>query len=135
MSGVTKKIVKTDLAPGGIATYSQAVIVGKTMYISGQLGLDVETMKFAGDEVKTQTKMALANMGHILKEAGMDYKNVVKTTFMLADINGYPVVNEVYKTFFSEPYPGAAFAVAALPKLAKVMIEAIAVEGPITDAE
>merc|ERR1712096_270730 len=95
MSGVTRKIVKT-------------------MYISGQLGLDAKTMEFAGDDVKTQTKMALTNIGHILKEAGMDYKNVVKTTVLLADINDYPAVNEVYKTFFSDPYPArAAFAVAA----------------------
>jgi len=136
MSGVTRTIIKTTLAPGAIATYSQAVKVDKTMYISGQLGLDAKTMEFAGDDVKTQANMALTNIGHILKEAGMEYSNVVKTTVLLADINDFAAVNEVYKTFFSEPYPArAAYAVAALPKLARVEIEAIAVEGPITDAK
>ena len=105
------------------------------MYISGQIGFDPSTMQIVGKgNVQAEAKQALINMGEILKAAGASYKNVVKTTVLLANINDFVAVNEVYKTFFTSNYPArAAYQVAALPKGALVEIEAVAVVGPIKD--
>ena len=85
-------------------------------------------------DVQAEAKQALTNMGEILKAVGASYNNVVKTTVLLADINDFVAVNEVYKTFFTSKYPArAAYQVAALPKGALVEIEAVAVVGPIKD--
>ena len=86
------------------------------------------TGEFAGDDIKAQTKQSLTNIQNILKEAGAGMENVVKTTVLLSDISDFAAMNEVYATFFKEPYPSrAAFQVAAIPKGAKVEIEAVAV--------
>ncbi|KTF74923.1 hypothetical protein cypCar_00032505, partial [Cyprinus carpio] len=112
----------------------QAVLVDRTMYISGQIGMDVGGQLVAGG-VQAQAKQALINMGEILKAAGCGYENVVKTTVLLADINDFNNVNDVYKQFFKSNFPArAAYQVAALPRGGLVEIEAIAVLGPITDA-
>lgn len=85
--------------------------------------------------VQAQTRQALVNMGEILKAAGCSYENVVKTTVLLADMNDFTAVNDVYKQFFSSNYPArAAYQVAALPKGGLVEIEAVAVLGPLTSA-
>ena len=98
------------------------------MYVSGQLPIDPATGAFAGDDIAAQTKQSLTNIQNILKEAGGDMKNVVKTTVLLKDIADFAAMNEVYATFFAEPFPArAAFQVAALPKDARVEIEAVAV--------
>uniref|UniRef100_A0A8C2DKX7 Reactive intermediate imine deaminase A homolog n=1 Tax=Cyprinus carpio TaxID=7962 RepID=A0A8C2DKX7_CYPCA len=111
-----------------------AVLVDRTMYISGQIGMDVGGQLVAGG-VQAQAKQALINMGEILKAAGCGYENVVKTTVLLADINDFNNVNDVYKQFFKSNFPArAAYQVAALPRGGLVEIEAIAVLGPITDA-
>ncbi|KAF0024481.1 hypothetical protein F2P81_023283 [Scophthalmus maximus] len=87
------------------------------MYISGQLGMDVASGQLVDGGVQAQAKQALINMGEILKAAGCDYGNVVKTTVLLADINDFNGVNDVYKTFFSSNFPArAAYQVAALPR-------------------
>ncbi|CAI5690808.1 unnamed protein product [Oreochromis niloticus] len=105
------------------------------MYISGQLGMDVASGKLVDGGVQAQAKQALVNIGEILKAAGCDYSNVVKTTVLLADINDFNNVNEVYKTFFSSKFPArAAYQVAALPRGGLVEIEAIAVLGPLSDS-
>ncbi|XP_017309422.1 2-iminobutanoate/2-iminopropanoate deaminase isoform X2 [Ictalurus punctatus] len=114
---------------------SQAVVVDRTMYISGQLGMDTATGQLVAGGVQAQAKQALINMGEILKAAGCGYENVVKTTVLLADINDFNNVNDVYKQFFSSNFPArAAYQVAALPRGGLVEIEAVAVLGPITDA-
>ncbi|KAM7384327.1 hypothetical protein PAMA_011596 [Pampus argenteus] len=105
------------------------------MYISGQLGLDVSSGQLVDGGVQAQAKQALINMGEILKAAGCDYGNVVKTTVLLADINDFNSVNDVYKTFFSSNFPArAAYQVAALPRGGLVEIEAVAVVGPLSDS-
>ncbi|MCR4589832.1 MAG: RidA family protein [Lachnospiraceae bacterium] len=120
--------VHTDNAPAAIGPYSQGVKAGNTIYVSGQLPIDPATGEFAGDDIKAQTKQSLTNIQNILKEAGAGMENVVKTTVLLSDISEFAAMNEVYATFFKEPFPArAAFQVAAVPKGAKVEIEAIAV--------
>ena len=145
MSGlgqVNRTIISTDKAPGAIGPYNQAVLVDRTLYISGQIGFEPSTMEIVGREngsrgdVQVEAKQALTNMGEILKSAGSTYNNVVKTTVLLADINDFAAVNEIYKTFFTSNYPArAAYQVAALPKGALVEIEAVAVVGTIKDTK
>ena len=122
------KALHTDNAPAAIGPYSQAVQAEKTIYVSGQLPVDPETGEFAGEDIKAQTKQSLTNIKNILASAGADMSDVTKTTVLLQDIADFGAMNEVYAEFFTEPYPArAAFQVAALPKGAKVEIEAVAV--------
>ena len=133
---VRRVIVSTSKAPAAIGCYSQAVQVDKTLYISGQIGFDPKTMIIVGGgkDVKAEALQALQNMGEILKSVGASYKNVVKTTVLLNDINDFAAVNEIYAQFFQTSCPArAAYQAAALPKGALVEIEAIAVLGQIVD--
>merc|ERR1712168_221248 len=128
MAGICKRVINTAKAPKAIGAYSQAVLVNGTLYISGQLGLIAETMEFPSQDAAEQADQALKNMSHILQEAGGDFENVVKTTVLLADINDFAKVNEVYAKYFAslKNFPArAAFQVGALPKAARVEIEAI----------
>ncbi|XP_074640573.1 2-iminobutanoate/2-iminopropanoate deaminase-like isoform X2 [Tubulanus polymorphus] len=132
MSSIIRKVINSPKAPKAIGPYSQAVQVNKTLYISGQLGLSAETSDFVSENVDEQAKQALTNMGHILEAAGSDFSKVVKCTVLLADINDFKKVNDVYATFFKAPYPArAAYQVANLPKLGRVEIEAIAIVGDV----
>lgn len=122
-----KEAISTTQAPGAIGPYSQGVIAGDFVYVSGQLPIDVVTGAFAGDDVTSQTRQSLLNVEAILKEAGCTMNDVVKATVFLNDISDFSAMNDVYNTFFEAPYPArAAFAVEALPKLALVEIEVIA---------
>ncbi len=122
------KAIHTEKAPAAIGPYSQAVKAEGTIYVSGQLPVDPLSGEFAGEDIKAQTKQSLTNIKNILEEAGAGMENVVKTTVLLADIADFAAMNEVYATFFKEPYPArAAFQAAAIPKGAKVEIEAVAV--------
>lgn len=122
------KAIATQNAPAAIGPYSQAIQAGNTVYVSGQLGIDPSTGNFAEGGTDAQARQSLTNISNILKEAGLSMKNVVKVTVLLADINDFAVVNEIYKDFFEAPFPArSAFAVAALPKGGKIEIEAIAV--------
>uniref|UniRef100_A0A7N4P5Z6 2-iminobutanoate/2-iminopropanoate deaminase n=1 Tax=Sarcophilus harrisii TaxID=9305 RepID=A0A7N4P5Z6_SARHA len=120
MSSLIKKVISTAKAPGAIGPYSQAVLVDKTMYISGQLGMDPASGQLVSGGVAEEAKQALINIGEILKAGGCDYTNVVKTTVLLADINDFNAVNEIYKQYFKSSFPArAAYQVAALPKRSK----------------
>ena len=120
--------VATKNAPAAIGPYSQGIKAGKTIYISGQIPIDPVTGEFAGQDIETQTRRSLTNIKNILKEAGADMSDVVKTTVLLKDIADFAAMNKVYAEFFTEPYPArAAFQVAAIPKGALVEIEAVAV--------
>ena len=122
------KAIATQNAPAAIGPYSQAIEANGTVYVSGQLGIDPATGNFAEGGAVAQARQSLTNISNILKEAGLSMKNVVKVTVLLADINDFAAVNEVYKDFFEAPVPArSAFAVAALPKGGKIEIEAIAV--------
>ncbi|XP_035019436.1 2-iminobutanoate/2-iminopropanoate deaminase [Hippoglossus stenolepis] len=133
MAALIRRIISTSRAPAAIGPYSQAVVVDRTVYISGQLGMDPASCQLVEGCVQAQTRQALQNMGEILKAAGCGYENVVKTTVLLADMNDFTNVNDVYKQFFSSNYPArAAYQVAALPRGGLVEIEAIAVLGPLS---
>ena len=122
------KAIATQNAPAAIGPYSQAIEANGTVYVSGQLGIDPATGSLAEGGAVAQARQSLTNISNILKEAGLSMKNVVKVTVLLADINDFAAVNEIYKDFFEAPFPArSAFAVAALPKGGKIEIEAIAV--------
>ncbi len=121
------KAISTEKAPAAIGPYSQAIEANGFVYASGQLPIDPATGAFPEGGIKEQTRQSLLNAQAILQQAGLDLKNVVKTTVLLADIADFGAMNEVYAEFFSQPYPArSAFAVKALPKDALVEIECIA---------
>lgn len=121
------KAIATEKAPAAIGPYSQAIEVGNFVFASGQIPLDPATGNFVEGGIKEQTRQALTNAREILKQAGLDLSNVVKTSIMLADIKYFGEMNEVYAEFFTEPYPArSAFAVKDLPKGALVEVECIA---------
>ncbi|KAJ8785158.1 hypothetical protein J1605_007714 [Eschrichtius robustus] len=117
MSSLIRKVISTAKAPAAIGPYSQAVLVDRTIYISGQLGMDPASGQLVPGGVAEEAKQALTNMGEILKAASCDFTNVVKTTVLLADINDFNTVNDIYKQYFQSNFPArAAYQVAALPK-------------------
>ncbi|MGN0281689.1 MAG: RidA family protein [Prevotella sp.] len=122
-----KKAISTNNAPAAIGPYSQAIEANGFIYASGQLPIDPATGAFPEGGIKEQTRQSILNAQQILKEAGADLSNVVKTTVLLADIADFGAMNEVYASFFEAPYPArSAFAVRSLPKGALVEIEMIA---------
>lgn len=124
---MSKTAVVSDQAPAAVGAYSAGISAGETVYLSGQLGLDPATGALV-EGVEAQAAQALRNIGALLKSEGLDYGDVVKTTVLLANIDDFAKVNEVYATFFVKPYPArSCFAVAALPKGGLVEIEATAV--------
>lgn len=123
------KPISTNQAPEAIGPYSQAVDLGNLVMVSGQIPLDPNTQQFVSDDVKEQTEQVMRNVGAILKEAGLTYKHIAKANIYLASMDDFAVVNEVYASFLSEPYPArAAIEVSKLPKGAKVEVEAVAVK-------
>lgn len=126
---MSNSAIQTSNAPAAIGPYSQGIQAGSTLYISGQLPIDPTTGNFAGNDVASQTRQSLTNIRNILNQAGADMSHIVKTTVMLANIEDFSAMNEVYSQFFSAPYPArAAYQVACLPKNALVEIECIAVK-------
>lgn len=124
----TKKIILTNEAPGAIGPYSQGVAAsGTAVFVSGQIPLDPATGSIAGDTIESQARQSLNNVKAVLKAAGAELKDVVKTTVFLLDMNDFAAMNAVYAEFFTENCPArAAVQVARLPKDVKVEIEAIA---------
>ncbi len=124
-----KRIIKTSGAPAAIGPYSQAIEVNETLYISGQIPLDPVTMKVVEGGIQEQTEQVLKNIGAILKEAGYDYTDVVKSTCLLSEMGNFKAMNEVYGTFYTENPPArAAFAVKDLPLGVLIEIETVAVK-------
>ena len=122
------KRIYTDKAPAAIGPYSQALDTGNMLFISGQIPIDPATGTMP-ETVEEQAKQVLTNITNILAEAGLTMANVVKTSVFLSDLNDFAKVNEVYASFFAEPYPArSCMQVAAIPKGAKVEIETIAVK-------
>lgn len=122
-----KKAINSQAAPAAIGPYSQAIQVGNLVYTSGQLPIDPATGEFAEGGIKEQTRQSLTNIQAILKEAGLDMGDVVKTMVFMTDMNDFADMNSVYSEFFSQPYPArSAVAVKALPKGALVEIEVVA---------
>ena len=124
-----KKTIASPLAPAAVGPYSQAIVAGNTIYVSGQLPIDAATGEFAPGGVREQIHQILKNIGYILEEAGYDFSDVVKTTVYLTDMKDFAVMNEVYAEYFSKPYPArVAYEVAALPKAALAEADVIAVK-------
>ena len=125
---MTKTVVQPPNAAPAIGPYSPALRVGNFLFLSGQIPLDPATGQLVDGDIRAQTHRVLENMGALLNAGGADFANVVRTTIFLADMNDFAVVNEVYASFFSEPYPArATVQVARLPKDVRVEIDAIAV--------
>jgi len=121
---MSKKIIFTDKAPAAIGPYSQAILSGNTLYVSGQIAIDLAPLGDVGQE----TKKILENLGHILNEAQMNYSNVVKTSIFLKNMDDFQIVNEVYGLFFNENPPAReTIQVAKLPKDVNIEISVIAV--------
>lgn len=124
-----KKIINSEKAPKAIGPYSQAVEANGTLYISGQLPVDVTTGKFVEGGIKEQAEQVMKNIGYILEEAGYSFKDVVKSTCLLSDIAYFAEMNEVYAKYYTTECPArAAYAVKNLPLGAFVEIETIAVK-------
>lgn len=123
-----KAVVHTSNAPAAIGPYSQGIIAGDLVFVSGQLPVDMATGSFP-EGISAQTRQSLLNLQAILKEAGTNLGNIVKTTVFLSDMNNFAAMNEVYRELIgSEACPArSAVEVARLPKDALVEIEAIAV--------
>jgi 2-iminobutanoate/2-iminopropanoate deaminase len=124
-----KKLIHTDEAPKAIGPYSQAIEINGMLFISGQIAIDPATGKLIEGDIRQQTERVLRSIGAILKQAGYDYVNVVKSTCLLNDINDFAAMNEVYSQFYLDIRPArAAFAAKGLPLGALVEIETIAIK-------
>ncbi|HJK95744.1 MAG TPA: RidA family protein [Polyangiaceae bacterium LLY-WYZ-14_1] len=124
--------IQTPDAPAAIGPYSQAIRAGDVLYCSGQIPLDPATGELTGgDDVRAQTRRVMDNLGAVLKAGGSGFDRVLKTTILLADIADFATVNEVYGSYFDgmTPPARATFQVAALPKGARVEIDAVALAG------
>ncbi len=124
---MNKKVFSTSKAPKAVGPYSQAVESNGLIFVSGQLPVDALTGEFVPGGVKEQCIQVLKNISYILEEAGCSFDNVLKSTVYLTDMKDFAVMNEVYATFYKEPFPArVAFAVVSLPKGALVEIDVIA---------
>jgi 2-iminobutanoate/2-iminopropanoate deaminase len=126
---VDRQLVKTQLAPAAIGPYSQAVLAGNTLYLSGQIPIDPKTGHMVSDTIETETARVLENLEGVLTAAGMTLDNVVSCRVYMTDINDYAQINEVYGRFFGANAPAReAVQVCALPRNARVEISAVAVK-------
>ena len=125
-----KKIINTDKAPAPIGPYNQAVLVGNTLYTSGQIALHPETGELNLESIESETTQVMENMKAVLHAADMDFNNVIKSSIFISDMNNFGKINEVYGTYFdSETAPAReTVEVANLPKFVNVEISMIAVK-------
>lgn len=127
MTANTKQIIQTQGAPAAIGTYSQAVKVGNTVYMSGQIGLDPETMQMV-DSIEAQIHRVFQNLKAVAEAAGGSLADVVKLNIFLTDLIHFTLVNTIMAEYFSQPYPArAAVGVASLPRAALVEADAVMV--------
>jgi reactive intermediate/imine deaminase len=123
-----KAVIHTNRAPEAIGPYSQAIKVNQTVWFSGQIPLDPETMELVGGDISAQTRRVFDNLQAVAEEAGGGLNDMVKINISLTDLENFAAVNAVMTDYFSEPYPArACVGVASLPKGAEVEIEAIMV--------
>lgn len=129
---MSKRRIATTGAPAAIGPYSQAIDAGGQIFCSGQVGLDPASGELVAGGIKAESHRALRNLGAVLDAAGVSYADVVKTTVFLIDIGDFATFNAVYAGFFPDPPPArSTFAVAGLPKGARVEVEAIAVRNSV----
>ena len=123
-----KAVIHTDKAPAAIGTYSQAVKVNNTVYLSGQIPLIPDTMELIEGDISVQIRQVFDNLSEVCAASGGDLSNIVKLNIFLTDLSHFPVVNEVMGQYFQEPYPArAAIGVRELPKGAQVEMDGILV--------
>jgi len=128
---MTKIVIQTLAAPQAIGTYSQAVKVDRTVYLSGQIPLNPETMTLVDGDIAAQITQVFENLKAVALAAEGDFSDIVKLNVFLTDLTHFPIVNEIMGQYFDEPYPArAAIGVAALPKGAGVEMDAIMVLKP-----
>lgn len=124
---MSKTVVQTIAAPAAIGPYSQAICAGALLFVSGQIPLDPVTAQLAGQDIETQTRRVLDNLKAIVEAGGSTLADVVKTTIFLKDMNDFAKVNEIYGSYFKQPFPArATIEVARLPRDVRVEIECVA---------
>jgi 2-iminobutanoate/2-iminopropanoate deaminase len=125
-----KKIIYTDKAPAPIGPYSQAVLVGNTLYTSGQIALDPISMELVMETIEIETTQVMNNMKAVLEAAEMDFSNVVKSTIFISDMNDFARINSIYASYFEDEFAPAreTVQVAKLPKNVNVEISMIAIK-------
>ena len=124
-----RKIIETPNAPAPIGPYSQAVMVGDTLYTSGQIAINPRTGELEIEDIKSETDLVMRNLKALLLEAEMDFSNVIKCSIFISDMGNFTQINEVYGTYFSSNFPAReTVEVACLPKNVNVEISAIAVK-------
>lgn len=123
-----RSVISTDRAPEAIGTYSQAIKVGDTVYLSGQIPLDPATMEMVGDDMDAQIRRVFDNLSAVCEAAGGSLRNLVKLHIYLTDLSHFGLVNEIMAQYLEQPYPArAAIGVAALPRGAGVEMDGIMV--------
>ncbi|WMI67392.1 RidA family protein [Mangrovimonas sp. YM274] len=124
-----KTIINTPKAPAPIGPYNQAVLTGNTLYTSGQIALNPDTMELVMDDIQTETKQVMENLKAVLAAADMDFNNVIKSSIFISDMDNFSKINEVYGSYFNEATAPAreTVQVAKLPKAVNVEISMIAV--------
>ena len=121
-----KQIISTPLAPAAIGTYSQAVKVGDTVYLSGQIALVPETMQVIEGDISVQIRRVFDNLKAVAEASGGSFADIVKLNVFLTDLGNFPIVNEIMAEYFQQPYPArAAVGVAALPRGVGVEMDAV----------
>jgi len=122
-----KEIINTDSAPAPIGPYNQAVKAGNTLYVSGQIPLDAKSGELVLGDIAKETELVMENVGYILKEAGLNYSHIVKTTIFLSDMDLFTEVNATYGKYFNDDAPAReTVAVKGLPKNVRIEISVIA---------
>ena len=124
-----KKIIKTKNAPSPVGPYNQAILFNNTLYASGQIAINPLNNRIINEDIEAETKQVMENLNEVLKEAKMDFSNVVKCTIFLKDLNDFESVNQIYSTFFNEKDAPAreTVEVSMLPKNVNVEISLIAI--------
>ncbi|XGA80020.1 RidA family protein [Halomonas sp. CH40] len=125
-----KAVINTEKAPAAIGPYSQAIKAGNTVYMSGQIPLNPETMEIVSDDFEAQARQVFSNLQAVCEEAAGSLQDIVKLNLYLVDLGNFAIVNKVMEEFFTAPYPArAAVGVKALPKDAQVEAEAVMIVG------
>jgi 2-iminobutanoate/2-iminopropanoate deaminase len=126
--GISVEAIGTLLAPAAIGPYSQAILAGNTLYLAGQIAMDPSTGEMAQGGIEAETRQVMENLRAVLEAAGSSFRDVVQTQVFLADLADFATMNEIYRSYLSEPYPvRATVQVAALPRGARVEIQMVAV--------
>lgn len=124
-----KQVIQSPDAPKAIGPYSQAILAGNTLYVSGNIAIDPETGKMDTLNIETEIRRVMSNLGAVLNEAGMNYEDVVKATIFTTDLKNYKIINTIYGEYFKEKPPAReAVQVVALPAGAHVEISCVAVK-------